>query len=1450
MEPTGPWYASYNRLATTTFQSNPASLTTAQNLAPVAQTGPAPQLLIQAAANSTVTLPGQPSFNTGAFLTTPTAISYDFSQLFQHANPKQAYVTNQSIQPVRAQIVTMSKPSSLEESGNYVSSQQNENFFEHQSTASSTSGTNWNVSHQTNSQVSSPFGILPHESVAVSSPSASATSKTSNSVVYNNPFGSHYSTNTTNVTGVNSKTDGPAHNFSADNQTSSNSTSLPHQTCIVSTQNMAPNNRISQIPSQSPGGTTIYLNVTAPEKQATSGVHIEHAAPDPGHDSSQSSPISYSIVDSRNLNYCSSSGSNKQQTSNGNVQYHNLSQQTTQQSSCRLYSGNTESEYHHPVRSKSAASTDSAYSSNTSQNGPDCSVKRPSPMHSHSQASPLGHVPSPATYPMYNSPMASMSSPSPLQPQQTDGLSSTPYKANSMQQQMTPPSPMDVSVTRSPSQHNQVAYSSVITRALGSSENSKAAYVVDASDRSAYDRSCWDGDGQHQSNSLRKYPASTYVTSEGSNSSVHATQQILTIPSRQSSCLQTNQMALQDLSSCRSNQIGANKRIQSLSNDCESDELKELEQRRCQQLEMRRKSLNKVSEAGLTPASEFLNRNPPPAHHNVINIQQTQQTQQNGFTDFERYITLPHAKLVATGTGVYTAQQEVPAQIQPGVNILSNNVTHQHQPLLIAAHNGVAPTVSYYPAFHVAQTQQVAQMQHPQAEEYQTIGVTSMGSMPNGTAYQQNLQQIPCTQETLSDDKPQVVVPNIEEELEFLQQPVIPDVSQNTVPVNSAPKQSTTNTTNSGFMTSYLKFLQGDKDASPPPAARGGKAAPWNRKQPQLVPETNFSQANNTASASIASSTANKSNEVQTIDYANDPRYFPLPKERKKRNLDSSDDGSSSDESHATLKSDKFTSADASCLPKNQASQYSDAKPEKGRKKGRPAKPGGPTDRKRKAAAAAAEAAAKGISLPAAGNKKKKIEQLPTRESSRRRAKENTSTKQILDSQQSTDPYDVDEEQGDSDTDPAWTPAAKATGDEDDKRKKRGKSIIHKRKKLLDGESPESAAPKRPGRKKRSNVENVNRTPGNKFGCKIDEKLLASVSDEDIDISPFKSGEFVVIKNDLDQEYPPLWRIDGKTLLQKYEPFQSNGKTLYRNISTYSGWAPQNRHIYQQVPVKYWQQSKVETIVEFLREDLIVDDSESISKSMKETEKYQDNFEVYIQTLISQALDSNFLTEIFQEQDDYFLLNVKTVDEITEDRKQRLLSTTSWQPNIVSALSTWPCVNSLRDNISDHKGKPCAGCNRTKIHARVLLYGQPYNNTTLEGSPPDPHVPIEKDFLFCRVCQTKVALFNKVAHQKYLMFLECARRVGDKRLQDSQKDTTIILNELLADENWLNQLFREVRRIWADIDSLHYQMNKKANSTSGTAENVTTLEEPSPMPSVANESQVTFSDNQKSMDVL
>lgn len=62
-------------------------------------------------------------------------------------------------------------------------------------------------------------------------------------------------------------------------------------------------------------------------------------------------------------------------------------------------------------------------------------------------------------------------------------------------------------------------------------------------------------------------------------------------------------------------------------------------------------------------------------------------------------------------------------------------------------------------------------------------------------------------------------------------------------------------------------------------------------------------------------------------DPQDDPRYFPLPKVRKSDNFDSDDDGFTSDE-------ELF-------------GKRADGGKDKSRRKGRPCKPGGPTERKR-----------------------------------------------------------------------------------------------------------------------------------------------------------------------------------------------------------------------------------------------------------------------------------------------------------------------------------------------------------------------------------------------------------------------------------------------------------------------------------------------------------------------
>lgn len=68
------------------------------------------------------------------------------------------------------------------------------------------------------------------------------------------------------------------------------------------------------------------------------------------------------------------------------------------------------------------------------------------------------------------------------------------------------------------------------------------------------------------------------------------------------------------------------------------------------------------------------------------------------------------------------------------------------------------------------------------------------------------------------------------------------------------------------------------------------------------------------------------------------------------------------------------------------------------------------------------------------------------------------------------------------------------------------------------------------------------------------------------------------------------------------------------------------------IPATIRSQTNYKTIVEFDRTTVINDGKEFMTTVMNDLVKYQDHFEVYIQTLISQSLDPNFLAEIFHEK--------------------------------------------------------------------------------------------------------------------------------------------------------------------------------------------------------------------------
>lgn len=48
----------------------------------------------------------------------------------------------------------------------------------------------------------------------------------------------------------------------------------------------------------------------------------------------------------------------------------------------------------------------------------------------------------------------------------------------------------------------------------------------------------------------------------------------------------------------------------------------------------------------------------------------------------------------------------------------------------------------------------------------------------------------------------------------------------------------------------------------------------------------------------------------------------------------------------------------------------------------------------------------------------------------------------------------------------------------------------------------------------------------------------------------FQTGDFIVNRQDIFLDWPVIWRVETSTLLQKFEPFHSNNKTIYRSLST------------------------------------------------------------------------------------------------------------------------------------------------------------------------------------------------------------------------------------------------------------------------------------------------------------
>ena len=119
----------------------------------------------------------------------------------------------------------------------------------------------------------------------------------------------------------------------------------------------------------------------------------------------------------------------------------------------------------------------------------------------------------------------------------------------------------------------------------------------------------------------------------------------------------------------------------------------------------------------------------------------------------------------------------------------------------------------------------------------------------------------------------------------------------------------------------------------------------------------------------------------------------------------------------------------------------------------------------------------------------------------------------------------------------------------------------------------------------------------------------------------------------------------------------------------------------------------------------------------------------------------------------------------------------------------------------------CGACEKGKAKTMLQMFGQPYNSNTLATLPPKPEAMLNRvsssfirsprvkssfcptlifqNFSVCEDCGTLCGLYHRLHHMKQKLYVMCSEIV-EKRKEDSPGiDTTQILNQLLADDVWL-----------------------------------------------------------------
>ncbi|CAG9533966.1 unnamed protein product [Cercopithifilaria johnstoni] len=312
-------------------------------------------------------------------------------------------------------------------------------------------------------------------------------------------------------------------------------------------------------------------------------------------------------------------------------------------------------------------------------------------------------------------------------------------------------------------------------------------------------------------------------------------------------------------------------------------------------------------------------------------------------------------------------------------------------------------------------------------------------------------------------------------------------------------------------------------------------------------------------------------------------------------------------------------------------------------------------------------------------------------------------------------------------------------------------------------------------------------------------------------------GTFVVCKADILKEDCPLWRVDNQNLLQKYPPFNRDGKIAYRNSSTYSGWCDQIADSYIVVRVRFIKHSRSESIVE--PEMPLLDMFPAISieyeerpsanagialeqKDLFADDPIRKQMTVYVKAMLNHALDMTFLQTVRQKSDWNYLCALNGIDKLNQERKEKVQLRVKWIQRYLDLLHFYSsCV--VCD--SEGSGLSCQACGISGVEKIMQLFcNEGYDYDTLEaeevcytGSGSPLHAV---EYLVCSPCAKLSGMYHKLHHMRYMLLKNCEDKLEKVSAGNADISSEFVVETCMNDVVWLRSVVNEYADLWRRIE--------------------------------------------------